>query len=105
MSGSTAIIGGLSTNGIAPSGAAYLFSPASTFKINGKQAADAELSDSRLPTLAFGETLSGFGSRLIAFTGAAGSAILVDEGDMALGDPTSFAGFSTEERSTPRRTP
>ena len=67
-----------------------------TFKLNGTWVIDSELRALITPLLAPGDTVSGQGTLDGVFTGAAASAVVADDGDMTLGDPGSFAGFSTE---------
>ncbi len=66
------------------------------FKHNGSPVTYAQLLALTTPVLSSGHTVSGWGTYNAAFTGAAASAIVADDGYMILGDATSFAGFSTE---------
>ena len=68
----------------------------SAFKLNGTRVSNSELRTSITPLLTPGDTLSGWGTYDGAFTGAVTSAIVADDGDMTLGNPASFAGFSTD---------
>jgi len=99
IGGNAAIIGAIGDDAEAVgAGAAYLsrLSDDSGFRLNGNPVPESQLSNLALPMLPTGDTLSGQGTRSGAFLGQAGSAIVVDEGDMTLGDPESYAGFSTE---------
>jgi len=67
-----------------------------SFKLNGTRVSNSELPALITPLLMPGDTLSGRGTYDGAITGAPASAIVADDGDMTLGDPNSFAGFSTD---------
>ena len=67
-----------------------------SFKVNGARVSNSELPTRITPLLMSGDTLSGRGTYDGVLTGAIASAIVADDGDMTLGDPNSFAGFSTD---------
>jgi formylglycine-generating enzyme required for sulfatase activity len=66
------------------------------FALNGISVSDSQLRELVAPLLASGYVLSGRGVYDAVFAGAPASAIIADDGDMILGDPASFVGFSTE---------
>ena len=75
---------------------AILLVPA-TLRLDGRLISPPYSTSAR-PFLVVGNTLSGRGTIHGEFGVGAGTAIVADEGDMALGDPTSYAGFTTEGR-------
>jgi len=99
VSGGTAVVGAIGDGQAGYyAGAAYLnvLGTDSGFRLNGVPIPQFQLPSLATPALEAGDVLSGQGTRDGVFVGQAGSAIVVDEGDMTLGEPDSFAGFTTE---------
>ncbi|NQU21663.1 MAG: FG-GAP repeat protein [Candidatus Nealsonbacteria bacterium] len=93
VNGGTAVIGAIGDSQAGMyGGAAYVYASGSDsgFRLNGIQVSELELPTLATPVLAAGDTLSGQGTRDGVFVGQGGSAIVVDEGNMTLGDPASY---------------